>query len=311
MKMLGSKAAGKQENKLKYNGKEMQSDLNLEWTDYGARMYDQQVGRWWVTDPKSEKSLTQSVYTYCSNNPIIFLDPNGESDYYFNNVGDLIGIKRNDARSDEAYKIDNESNVSRLYSYDKDHYGWGQQTDVQKVGVFKSFLFENRDNNKTPFGTTESFEKDTPSKVESELKKDGSHNTKDPGLSNKPIGRWSNGQNSWYVFNRQKISPNGMLTDKEFPHQFNLPTPAKGKTQNLPSGSLPSNIMGQQLYSPYSNTRPLTDPNGNIVPYHRQNGGILFGEGPNTYIPPKPDIQYTPRYIGDYGPNTLPWLIGR
>jgi RHS repeat-associated protein len=58
----------------KYNGKELQDELGLDWLDYGARMYMPELGRFMTVDPLSEKYAFQTSYAYAANNPIRFID---------------------------------------------------------------------------------------------------------------------------------------------------------------------------------------------------------------------------------------------
>ena len=74
----------------KYNGKEFDTKKGLNWYDYGARHYDAALGRFTTNDPLAEKYYSMSPYTYCADNPVKFIDPNG-MEYA---PGDLFKTKR-------------------------------------------------------------------------------------------------------------------------------------------------------------------------------------------------------------------------
>lgn len=139
---LKSKALGFADpgNKLKYNGKEEQNNefgdgVGLDWMDYGARMYDNQIGRWHHIDPHLEYYSNQSPYNYVMNMPLIATDPNGMDTYLSGQAAqDLFRLLQN---SSKETNIDEADNMAQSV---KDQHG-GESTDnftIDQRG-FKTF----------------------------------------------------------------------------------------------------------------------------------------------------------------------------
>ena len=75
-------------NNYKYNGKELQTELGLDWLNYGARMLsNRELPVWLTIDPLAELRPHESPYSAFGNNPIRNVDPDGR---YWVNSSDSV-----------------------------------------------------------------------------------------------------------------------------------------------------------------------------------------------------------------------------
>ena len=88
-------------------GKEEQNiaGMNLRLLDFGARYYDSFTCRWNAVDPLAHKYFPMSPYNYCGNDPVNFLDPDGNE---------------RDTSKNEA---DSTITITARYYYDKKIFG--------------------------------------------------------------------------------------------------------------------------------------------------------------------------------------------
>ncbi len=104
-----------------------------DWYDYGARFYDPELGRFHSIDPlaDTEHNLSLSPYHFVNNNPLIFLDPNGEDWFYYKGEKD----------KDAAYHWHDGSTYEHTYSY-TDENGEAQTNTIELQGTESAILFE-------------------------------------------------------------------------------------------------------------------------------------------------------------------------
>ncbi len=130
-------------NNYLYNGKELQTDFDLNWYDYGARFYDPQLGRWHVPDPMAESRNWLSSYQYTQNTPINRIDPNGMLDDWIKNKETEEYEWRDDVTSEddtpEGYEYIGASNNDIL-----DDLGIQSKHEAQTANIISGGLDENR-----------------------------------------------------------------------------------------------------------------------------------------------------------------------
>ena len=77
-------------NVYRFSAKELDEDTGLSY--FGARYYDPKFSIWLSVDPLAEKFPDQSPYSFCFNNPMRFVDPDGRApvDWFKNSAGRVV-----------------------------------------------------------------------------------------------------------------------------------------------------------------------------------------------------------------------------
>ncbi|MCF1751929.1 RHS repeat-associated core domain-containing protein [Mariniradius sediminis] len=168
---LGYQQGGLKVNKYLYNGKEFNDHLGLNLFDYGQRMYDPSIGRFNRVDRFSEKYAALTPFQYGANNPIKYIDVNGDSTYLVvygsghlnpkmqgqsNDVGN--GFKKNaEARAEGLRKnLQDGDEVVVVYAATEDEYINALNTEYSS-GVIKQLdVYSHGTNNSINLGGPES-----------------------------------------------------------------------------------------------------------------------------------------------------------
>jgi RHS repeat-associated protein len=131
MALVGRKyAVGAGQYRYGFNGKEKSDEIAEGDLDFGNRVYDSRLGKWFSLDPSMKKNCYESNYAFVSNSPLLYADADGKDKII------VITIIGKDGLTTQIRKIDRS-----YFSYRLDH-GMGNQY-YTKADVHINLIIDN------------------------------------------------------------------------------------------------------------------------------------------------------------------------
>jgi len=120
-------------NRYTFSGKEIQTTGNVNYLDFGARQYDEFLGRWFAIDPLAAKYYSFSPYNYCVNNPLRFIDPDGRDWYSYEDKNGDTQFKYFDYElSKKEVKAGGYTHLGKTYTFGNTYYSlFGNRKDLR------------------------------------------------------------------------------------------------------------------------------------------------------------------------------------
>ena len=91
-----------------FSAKERDPETGLSY--FGSRYYSSDLSIWLSVDPMSAKYPSLSPYTYCADNPVKLVDPNGEDIWEIDEEGRIVNHYESYTKNDVFYKVDKDGN---------------------------------------------------------------------------------------------------------------------------------------------------------------------------------------------------------
>ncbi|MBW2962112.1 RHS repeat-associated core domain-containing protein [Mesonia aestuariivivens] len=136
----------------KFNGKELDEETGNYY--YGARYYDPKWSVWLSVDPMAEKYPGWSPYNYTLQNPVKFVDPDGNAVWKPDSKGNLIAEKGDTVETLAKYLNQTSEKVGSSYNYNGKNIGTNFEfSEGDKVIVDNNMTRSIKNSNgKTPTG---------------------------------------------------------------------------------------------------------------------------------------------------------------